>query len=58
MTNVSTDHDPNRRLTRRERLAIRMLLLAIWLLAPWRWDHLAREYFEDIKRELHGCTDD
>ena len=47
-----TTDQRDRPLSKRERIAIRLLLFIIALLAPWQYDHQFKSVLEDLKKEL------
>lgn len=47
-----TEDQRNRPLSKRERIAIRLLLFLIGLIAPWQYDHQFKETLEALKKEL------
>lgn len=45
--------DPrDRPLSKRERIAIRLLLLLVQIIAPWQYDHQFKATTEALKQEL------
>lgn len=53
-----TEAETKRPLTRRERVVVRLILLAVWILAPWDMSYQARDHLDGILRELRACNDD
>lgn len=41
-----------KQLSKRERIAIRILLFLVALIAPWQYDHQFKEVLSDLKKEL------
>jgi len=42
----------DRNLSKRERIAVRLLLFVVQLIAPWQYDHQFKETLEALKKEL------
>lgn len=50
---MATEPDPrDRPISKRERIAIRLFLFLIFMLAPWQYNHQYTPLIDELKKEL------